>query len=95
MCYRRELRGWWVVMVASVVFGISGLVTNIFHSVDDIYRLVNLPKPPATPLVALYSSTTFRVGLGGLFLLVYLGILLYTKRYFPQKVDANQPLVLS
>ena len=96
MCYRRDLQGWWAVMIASIVFGISGLLTSLLRPADEAYRLLNIPKPPPSPLMSFYSSLAFRVGFGALFLLAYFGFLLYTKRYFPQKVDASsQPLVLS
>jgi hypothetical protein len=93
-CYRRELRAWWIAMGLSVFFGLSNLITNLRHTVDDIYRVMNIPTPSA-PLVALYSSMTFRVGFGILFLLAYLGFLLYTKRYFPEPAEGNQTPALS
>ena len=93
-CYRRELQAWWIAMGLSVFFGLSNLVTNLRHTVDDIYRVMNIPTP-STPLVALYSSMTFRVGFGILFLLAYLGFLLYTKRYFPEPAEVTQTPALS
>src|SRR5262249_35083625 len=90
-CYRRDLRGWWIATGLSVFFGLSNVVTNLRHTVADIYRVMNIPMP-STPLAALYSSMPFRVGFGTLFLVAYLGFLFYTKRYFPEPVEANQPL---
>lgn len=86
-CYQRNLHGWWAALALSVFLGLSNLVTNIEHTADEMYRVMNLPMPPSTPFAALFSSVTFRVGFGSVFLLIYLGFLLYTKRYFPDTAE--------
>ena len=90
-CYRRELRAWWIAMSLSVFFGLSNLVTNFRHTVDDIYRIMKLPMPGSARLPAIFASATFRVGFGALFLLAYLGLLLYTKRYFSEPEGTEAP----
>ena len=82
-CYQRDVRGWRAAMGFSILFGMSSIITNLRHSADDIYRVMNLPKPPSTPLAAISASGSFRIGLAAVFLVAYLGLLLYTKRHFP------------
>jgi MFS family permease len=86
--YRQELRAWWIVTAMSIFFGISNLVTNFRYTVADIYRVMNIPLP-STAVPAVFSSLTFRIGSGALFLLAYLGFLLYAKRYFSEPARGN------
>lgn len=90
-CYQRNLHGWWAALALSVFFGLSNLITNIKHTADEMYRVMNLPMPASAPLPAIFASATFRVGFGAVFLLAYLGFLLYTKRYFLEPETTEAP----
>lgn len=41
--YLLDVRGWWIVVAAVVLFAISALITYSRHDLMEVYRLLNLP----------------------------------------------------
>jgi len=53
--YRLELRGWWTVVVAMIIFSASNLITYSRGNLGEMYRLMGLPQEQ----VALMESLPF------------------------------------
>jgi len=42
--YRLELAGWWIVLVGTILFSVSGFVTYMRHDLMEVYRLMGYPE---------------------------------------------------
>jgi hypothetical protein len=80
--YRLDERGWWLILVAMVLFMISALLTYSQHDISELYQLQGLPQEQIdqiqkTGLFTGNSMSWFTV----LFSLPFLGYLLFIKKY--------------
>jgi hypothetical protein len=42
--YRLELAGWWIMLLATCLFGVSAFVTYLRHDLMEVYRLMGYPE---------------------------------------------------
>jgi hypothetical protein len=80
--YRLDVRGWWLILVAMVLFAASALLTYAHHDISELYRLQGLPQAQIDQIqkMGLFTGN----GLGwftALFTLPFLGYLLFIKKY--------------
>ncbi|MEO6055011.1 MAG: hypothetical protein ABIP97_13470, partial [Chthoniobacterales bacterium] len=86
--YRLDLRGWWIVLVTMILFGISQELTYSQHSMAEMAAIMYRNFPPeqlkliqSSPIMN--NSTIIWMGLVNVVLM--LGYLLYIRKFFPKK----------
>jgi len=85
--YHLEQRGWWVLLLAMVLFGLSSLLTYAFHDVTEMYRLMGYPEAQVQQMQAIGLFSGHRmVWLTGLSMLPFLIYLLWIKRFLHRPV---------
>jgi hypothetical protein len=83
LCYRLDMRGWWLVTMAYGVMMISNLITYSIHDVMDMYRLMHFPPNELAQLQASgFFSGNRILWLTALCMVPFLGYLLFVRRYF-------------
>jgi len=85
--YRLEQRGWWVILLAMVLFALSSVLTYAFHDVAEMYRLMGYPEAQVQQMQAIGIFSGHRMGwLTALSMLPFLIYLLWIKRYLHRPV---------
>ena len=80
--YRLDARGWWLILVAMVLFMVSALLTYARHDISEMYQLQGLPQAQIDQMQKVGLSTGNRMSwFTVLFTLPFLGYLLFIKRY--------------
>lgn len=80
--YRLDVRGWWLILVAMVVFMVSALLTYAHHDIIEMYQLQGLPQAQIDQIQKMGLFTGNRMGcFTVLFTLPFLGYLLFIKKY--------------
>jgi hypothetical protein len=81
--YRLEVRGWWLILIAMVLFMVSGLLTYAHHDIIEMYQLQGLPQAQIDQMQKTGLLTGNRMGwFTALGSLPFLGYLLFIKKYF-------------
>jgi hypothetical protein len=86
LLYQLDVRGWWLILIAMIVFMVSALLTYARHDILEIYQLMGYPQAQIdqiqkTGLLTGNSMTwvmTFSM-------LPFLGYILFIKKYFSGK----------
>ncbi|MFL5238693.1 MAG: hypothetical protein ACJ8EL_14020 [Rhizomicrobium sp.] len=95
--YRLEWRGWWVIFVAMVLFGVSNVTTYSRHDIREVYALMGYAPAQAEQMRALgsfgQSTMTWSTCIFALPFLVYL---FYVRKFFSraaaeQSMSSAQP----
>jgi len=55
--YRLQFAGWWIILVGTILFGVSGFVTYMRHDLMEVYRLMGYPE---TQIAQLQQLNVFR-----------------------------------
>jgi hypothetical protein len=80
--YRLDVRGWWLILMAMVVFMVSALLTYAHHDIIEMYQLQGLPQAQIDQMQKIGLFTSGRMGwFSVLFTLPFLGYLLFIKKY--------------
>jgi len=80
--YRLDVRGWWLILMAMVVFMVSALLTYAHHDIMEMYQLQGLPQAQIDQMQKMGLFTGNRMGwFSVLFTLPFLGYLLFIKKY--------------
>ena len=80
--YRLDARGWWLILIATVLFMVSALLTYTQHDISEIYRLQGLPQAQIDQIQKMGLFTGNRMGwFTVLCSLPFLGYLLFIKKY--------------
>ncbi len=80
--YRLDARGWWLILVAMVLFTVSALLTYARHDMIEMYQLQGLPQAQIDQIQKTGLLTRhFMSWMTVLFTLPFLGYLLFIKRY--------------
>jgi hypothetical protein len=80
--YRLDGRGWWLILIATVVFAMSALLTYSHHDIIEMYQLQGLPPAQIDQIQKMGLFTGNGMGwLTVLFTLPFLGYLLFIKKY--------------
>ncbi|MEP6822017.1 MAG: hypothetical protein ABI946_06675 [Chthoniobacterales bacterium] len=81
--YRLEWRGWWVVFLALILFGLSNAITYSVHDLSDVYALMGYPPAQVEQMRTLgFSGRSPMAWLSAVFILPLLGYLWYVRRFF-------------
>lgn len=80
--YKLDARGWWLILIAMVLFIASALVTYANHDIIEMYQLQGLPQAQIDHIQKMGLLTGNRMSwFTVLFSLPFLGYLLFIKRY--------------
>lgn len=91
--YKLRTEGWWVSVAVSVFWMISGLVSmvrlDMSAYVAEMYRTMGIGSLPFDIFKENPGFMQFSMGMGILFGVVILALLIYSKRYFRRQVEAG------
>ena len=80
--YRLDARGWWLILVAMVLFTVSALLTYAHHDISELYQLQGLPPAQIDQIQKMGLFACHRMSwFTALFTLPFLGYLLFIKKY--------------
>jgi hypothetical protein len=80
--YRLDARGWWLILIAMVLFMVSALMTYAHHDIIEMYQLQGLPQAQIDQIQKMGLFTGNRMGwFTALCSLPFLGYLLFIKKY--------------
>jgi len=80
--YRLDVRGWWLILVAMVLFTVSALLTYAHHDIMELYQLQGLPQAQIDQIQKMGMFTGNRMSwFTALFTLPFLGYLVFIKKY--------------
>jgi hypothetical protein len=80
--YRLDARGWWLILIAMVLFMVSALLTYAHHDISELYQLQGLPQAQIDQIQKMGLFTGNRMGwFTALGALPFLGYLLFIKKY--------------
>jgi hypothetical protein len=80
--YRLDARGWWLILVAMMLFTVSALLTYAHHDISELYQLQGLPQAQIDQIQKMGLFTGHRMDwFTVLFTLPFLGYLLFIKKY--------------
>lgn len=80
--YRLDVRGWWLILTAMVLFMVSALLTYAHHDIIEMYQLQGLPQAQIDQIQKMGLFTGNRMSwFTALFTLPFLGYLLFIKKY--------------
>jgi len=85
--YRLDIRGWWLILVAMVVFMASGVLTYAHHDIIEMYQLQGLSQVQIDQIQKMGLFTGNDMGwFTVLCSLPFLGYLVFIKKYFRKEV---------
>ena len=80
--YRLDARGWWLILIATVLFMVSALLTYAHHDIIELYQLQGLPQAQIDQMQKTGLFTGHRMSwLTALCSLPFLGYLFFIKKY--------------
>lgn len=80
--YKLEARGWWLILIAMVLFLVSALVTYAHHDIIEMYQLMGYPQAQIDQIQKMGWFTGNHMSwFTVLFSLPFLGYLLFLKKY--------------
>ena len=80
--YRLDARGWWLILVAMVLFMVSALLTYAHHDIIEMYQLMGYPQAMIDQIQKTGLLTGNRMSwLMSVCWLPFLGYLLFIKKY--------------
>jgi hypothetical protein len=80
--YRLDARGWWLILIAMVLFMVSALMTYAHHDIIEMYQLQGLPQAQIDQMQKMGLFTGNRMSwFTALCSLPLLGYLLFIKKY--------------
>lgn len=80
--YRLEARGWWLILIAMVLFMVSALLTYAHHDIIEMYQLMGYPQAMIDQIQQTGLLTGNRMSwLMSVCWLPFLGYLLFIKKY--------------
>jgi hypothetical protein len=80
--YRLDARGWWLILVAMVLFAVSGLLTYAHHDISEMYQLQGLPQAQIDQIQKMGLFTGNRLSwFTALITLPFVGYLMFIKKY--------------
>jgi hypothetical protein len=87
LMYRLDIRGWWLLVIGSILMGVSSAITFSQHDIMDMYRVMNYPQAQIDQIKATGLFTTNNLlWMSMLGWLPILGYVIFIKRYFSRKM---------
>lgn len=82
LLYRLDVRGWWLILIALVVFMVSALMTYAHHDIIEMYQLMGYPQAQIEQIQKMGLFTGNRMSwMVALCSLPFVGYLLFIKKY--------------
>jgi hypothetical protein len=82
LLYHLDVRGWWLILVALVVFMVSGVVTYAHHDIIEMYQLMGYPQAQIDQIQKMGLLTgNHMTWFMALTMLPFLGYLVFIKKY--------------
>jgi hypothetical protein len=86
LLYKMDARGWWLILVAMVLFTVSAVLTYARHDVIEIYQLMGYSQEQIDQIQKTGLLTGNRMAWITLFSIVpFLGYILFVKKYLRDK----------
>ena len=86
LLYQLDVRGWWLILIAMVLFAVSNLLTYARHDIIEMYHLMGYPQAQIEQIQKTGLLTGNRMTwLMMLSLLPFLGYILFIKKYLRGK----------
>jgi hypothetical protein len=86
LIYHLKPQGWWLILVALIVFMVSSLLTFARHDVLEMYQLMGYPQAQIDQIQKTGLLTANRMSwLMSLSVLPFLGYLIFVKKYFQSR----------
>ena len=83
LLYHLKPQGWWLILIAMILFMASSLVTFANHDMLEMYQLMGYPQAQIDQIQKTGLLTGNRMGwLMGLSAVPFLGYILFVKKYF-------------
>ena len=82
LLYHLDVRGWWLILIALLVFMVSGVVTYAHHDIIEMYQLMGYPQVQIDQIQKMGLLTgNHMTWLMSLTMLPFLGYLVFIKKY--------------
>jgi hypothetical protein len=82
LLYRLDMRGWWLILIALVVFTVSGVLTYSRHSMLELYQLMGYPQAQIDQMQKMGLFTGNWMAWWTLvFMVPFIGYVLFLKKY--------------
>jgi hypothetical protein len=86
LLYKLDVRGWWLILIAMVVFMASALLTYSRHDMIEMYQLMGFPQAQIDQIKQIGLLTGNRMAWMTTFsMLPFLGYILFIKKYLRGK----------
>ena len=80
--YRLEVRGWWLILIAMVLFTVCSLLTYAHHDMSELYQLQGLPQAQIDRIKKMGLMTSNAMSwFTALFTVPFVGYLIFIKKY--------------
>jgi hypothetical protein len=91
MWYRRRAIGWWALLGALLLLGISGVVTFSHHDLTELYRKMGYPEAQIK-MISGYGIMSSKLMLWGsvIWLVPIMAYLIWVKRFFRPSLTPSQ-----
>lgn len=84
--YKLDVCGWWLTLIAMLLYAVSGLITFARHDMAEMYQLMGYPQAQIDQIQKMGMFTGNSMIWMMLFCTVpFLGYILFVKKYFPAK----------
>ncbi len=84
--YKLDVRGWWLILFALIVFGVSAVLTYARHDVIEMYQLMGYPQAQIDQIQKIGLLTGNRMAwMMSFSMLPFLGYILFVKKYLRGK----------
>ena len=81
--YRLDRRGWWVIVIVMMVYALSHVITYSRHNVAELYAAMGYSAAQMAALQSFVLSRRMMTWVALVWLLPFLGYLLYIRKFFP------------
>jgi len=86
LLYKLDVRGWWLILIAFVVFTMSAVMTYARHDIAEMYQLMGYPQAQIDQIQKTGLFTGNRMAwMMSFFMVPILGYILFIKKYFQRK----------
>ena len=92
LLYKLDVRGWWLILIAFLIFMVSTLLTYAQHDIIEMYRLMGYPEAQIEQIQKTGLLTGHRMNWFTLFFMVpFLVYILFIKKYFRPETPGGAP----
>jgi hypothetical protein len=86
LLYKLDVRGWWLILIAMVVFMVSAVLTYARHDVIEMYQLMGYPQAQIEQIQKTGLLTGNRMAwMMSFSMLPFLGYIFFIKKYLRAK----------